>query len=277
MDFDHNDIDITPISFPFEIVKHGEVIERKISIVLKYRQEDNLVYYSIPTYGVANLFNFNLYINFGFSFDPIYRKSDIFFDNDFSKKISRNQLLKLSKRIYRNQGIDLINESLDLERVEVDFRMWSKRDDDYAPLFAGKEFLTKEYITLESLKGKYVFLDFWGSWCGPCIKEIPNIKKAITELKELDVVFLGIANDSKKALKQAIKLYDIEWPQILSDKQNLIKEVFDITSYPTTLFLGPDGKIIGKNIQGESIADFLRDQIELYNLVLSESIVNGSN
>ncbi|WP_236139463.1 peroxiredoxin family protein [Mongoliitalea daihaiensis] len=239
-----------------------------IPIVFKFNQELGLFYYSVPIYGEGSLFNHQFKANFGFTLDPENQLSEIIFTHDTSK-VLQDELLKMDKRIFRNRGVDLQNQSLNLERVLVNFKIWSNHEDDYAPPFKGYEFTSGEEISSTLLQGKYVLMDFWGSWCGPCIAEIPNLKKAIAALREQNIIFLGIANDTKKALNRAIVQHEIEWPQILSDRSNLILEKFNISNYPTTLLIGPDGKIIAENIHGESLAKYIQEQIEIYNLVLN--------
>lgn len=241
-----------------------------IPIVLKFSQTDGSLYYSVPIYGEGTLFDHHFKVNFGFTLDHENLLSEIIFTHDTSKKVSKDELLKIDKRVYRNRGIDLQNQSLNLERIPVNFKIWSNHQDDYSPDFAGNEFSTSELISSELLKGKYIFMDFWGSWCGPCIAEIPNLKKAIATLENQNILFLGIANDTKKSLGRAIVRYGIEWPQILSDRSNLILEKFNISNYPTTLLIGPDGKVIAENIHGESLAEYIKELIEIYDLILNE-------
>ncbi|RYD74896.1 MAG: TlpA family protein disulfide reductase, partial [Sphingobacteriales bacterium] len=75
--------------------------------------------------------------------------------------------------------------------------------------------------------------------------------------KKLDsnkIAFLGIAVDDKEQLKKYIEKEKILWPQILSNEENKIKDIYNIDSYPTTLLIDPNGKIIAKNLRGEDLA-----------------------
>ena len=129
--------------------------------------------------------------------------------------------------------------------------------------FSGEEYSTKAPVSLESLKGKYVLLDFWSVWCGPCIKEFPNLKELYAKVDTSKFEIVGIVGDSPTdALIETINRHQITWPQILSDDTNKIKEKYGIYSYPTSLLLDTEGIIIAKNLRGEGLTDRVLNLIE---------------
>jgi len=95
-------------------------------------------------------------------------------------------------------------------------------------------------VAIADYKGKYIFLNIWGEWCLPCIKEIPELKEGFDHWKE-KVVFLSIINahDINKAKKQISK-EKIEWPQLLMTSE--IENGLKISAYPTNILIYPDGK-----------------------------------
>jgi thiol-disulfide isomerase/thioredoxin len=119
--------------------------------------------------------------------------------------------------------------------------------------------------TNKDFEGKYLIIDFWGTWCQPCIESIPMVRQAYLALKaNPKVVFISIANEQKhtdphKVAKTAAKL-GIEWIQFidhLTDPHSLAKEL-RIKGFPTLLVVNPENKIIRESL-GDGIPDTLLD------------------
>lgn len=106
-------------------------------------------------------------------------------------------------------------------------------------------------FTLSSLRGKYVILDFWGSWCGWCIKGFPEMKEYYQKYKGKFEI-LGIdCSDTEEAWKQAVQENKLPWLHVYNPQDNKdLQESYGITGYPTKIIVGPDGKIV-KTIVGE--------------------------
>lgn len=129
-----------------------------------------------------------------------------------------------------------------------------------APDFSAISLLNGETIRLSDYKGKsYVLLDFWASWCRPCLEGLPFMKKIHEKYSKKNFVIIGISCDDKKdAYMNAIEKHGLrDWPQIMdvqdfdkSQKGSVnkedIKEKYYIQGIPTYLLLNPDGEIIGK-------------------------------
>jgi peroxiredoxin len=122
-------------------------------------------------------------------------------------------------------------------------------------------------FSLSSLKGKYVLIDFWASWCGPCRKENPNILKAYNIYTERGFEVLGVSYDSengKEKWKKAIVDDGLPWKQIsdLKGWQNSTTEQYYIKAIPYNLLLDKDGKIIAKNLFGKNLQNKLAEIIK---------------
>ncbi len=114
-------------------------------------------------------------------------------------------------------------------------------------------------VALSSLKGKYLLVDFWASWCKPCREENPNVVKAFAEFKAkgFDVLSVSLDRDSA-AWKQAITDDQLTWNHVI-DAQGDIANTYGIQSIPFTLLLDKEGKIIAKNLRGEELTKKLTE------------------
>lgn len=98
---------------------------------------------------------------------------------------------------------------------------------------------------LSDLKGKYVLLDFWGSWCQPCITGMPKMKEYYEKYKN-NIEFVGIAcNDSDVPWRTAIEKYQLTWPQLLNSREKQdISLLYNVLGFPTKVLIGKDGNFI---------------------------------
>ncbi|WP_281670187.1 TlpA family protein disulfide reductase [Segatella buccae] len=99
-------------------------------------------------------------------------------------------------------------------------------------------------IGLSTFRGKYILLDFWGSWCQPCLKALPKLKDFYEENKN-KVVIIGIGcHDNEIRWRKTIEKNQLTWYNVLAPKDNKILEDYQITNYPTQIFISPDGHIL---------------------------------
>ena len=108
-------------------------------------------------------------------------------------------------------------------------------------------------LSLASLRGKYVILDFWGSWCGWCIKGFPEMKEYYNKYKGKFEI-LGIdCNDTEVKWKDAVKKHELPWLHVYNPRDSKVMSDYGVTGFPTKIIVGPDGKIV-KTIVGEDPA-----------------------
>lgn len=113
---------------------------------------------------------------------------------------------------------------------------------------------------INSLRGKYVFLDFWASWCYWCRKENPNVLKAYEQLKDRNLEIVSVSFDENKASwENAVKEDKLPWLQVSDLKGMKVKDglaaTLDIKAIPQNLLISPEGIIIATNLRGEDLAE----------------------
>ena len=118
------------------------------------------------------------------------------------------------------------------------------------PMANGKD------LALSSFRGKVVLIDFWASWCGPCRKELPNVKRCYEKYKSKGFEIYGVSLDKERdAWIEAISEEGLTWPQVSDLKfwQSEAVAIYAIESIPFTVLIGKDGKILATDLRGANL------------------------
>lgn len=113
--------------------------------------------------------------------------------------------------------------------------------------------------------GKVVLIDFWASWCGPCVKSMPNLVKLYNEYKESGFEIVGISLDDKESSwTAAVKRLNMEWPQFFDGGgwHGIAAKEYDITRIPQTFLLDKEGKIVGKDLSIVELTKKVQELLE---------------
>jgi thiol-disulfide isomerase/thioredoxin len=162
-------------------------------------------------------------------------------------------------------GDKLFSTRVNLSRVY--FTDIGKIDYNFLP---ATEYVTKKELNKDDFKGKYLLYDFWGSWCQPCIKGIPDLK-ALKEKYGRDLTIISIAYENcvdLRDLDKLIKLHKLDWPQFYHLKKDADPKIngskFHIKIFPTFVLIDPGGKVVTR-VEGvlrfKEIADLLREKL----------------
>lgn len=121
-----------------------------------------------------------------------------------------------------------------------------------------------EPLSIAKFKGKIVLVDFWATWCGPCVAELPNVLKAYKKYHDKGFEVIGISLDKDEAkLKAFIAEKGMPWPQYFDGLGwgSKLGQKYGIDSIPATFLLDREGKIIGKGLRGKALLEELEKQL----------------
>jgi peroxiredoxin len=177
--------------------------------------------------------------------------------------ISARELLQMTDNNFLQESRSLFNaldekvqQSAQGKEVAARIVLLSKIETGRQALDFTQQNVEGKTVSLASYRGKYVLLEFWASWCGPCRGENPNLRKQYQLYKDKGFEIIGVSLDhDKEAWKKAIEKDQLPWIH-LSDLQgwkNAVSTSYGIMAVPANFLIDPQGKIVAQNLRGEAL------------------------
>jgi thiol-disulfide isomerase/thioredoxin len=167
---------------------------------------------------------------------------------------------------YQFSSVSVSGDTLHLKYIGHTSRPEGFTENFYVPEVKARTIDLEEF-KLSQLKGKYVLLDFWGTWCDPCIKLIPSLKGLHDKFKGEEFVMVSVANDNNiEKVKTFVRDHGMDWINVYQNERgdpadaDFLKKM-KISVYPITILIDPDGKIISRGKGIEDIEKVLNEKL----------------
>ncbi len=156
------------------------------------------------------------------------------------------------------QSTELAGEIRAVAQGRINSEIGNAFTDITLPDAEGNNLSLSDYVG----KGKWVLLDFWASWCSPCMQEVPSLREAYEMFRDKGLVIFGVSFDrTDEAWKKALEANEMTWINVsaVDDEEGTVGKAYAVNNIPANFLIGPDGTILYKNLFGEELISTLSD------------------
>ncbi len=256
------------ILFSYEKLLNGKITEISAPIFIVYDNKSQGAIVNFPEVLMAKFKGETISVSTEGFYNLSYENIQLSVVDDSTPKgeniISKNEFIEIKGNFYKNIGVNTNKNCLILEKASAPKnQLYSTQIGFKSFPIDEKDFISGNHISLDSLEGKFVLIEFWAYWCGFCRLEIPYLKELYTQTDRDKFEIIGVAGDSpSEQIRTIVENDSITWPQLLSDNNNRFKEIYGVQGYPTSYLINPDGIVIEKNLRGKEMVDTILDLLK---------------
>ena len=213
---------------------------------------------------MSNIYARNEELDMSDYYDLLYYLSDNLEDQKSRSEVLLELLRwRSAQEEKQSEAVELARELVEMDADEFYVNQGLGYLHDFESLNVGQkapsfelQTIDGDYISLSSLEGQYVIIEFWATWCGPCIPEIPHLKSLYETYQNDGFTVVGISLDRDiETLTDFIEEREMEWPQIYIEDgwEGEVPRLFNVSGIPRMYLLDPEGKIIARDLRGEEM------------------------